>query len=117
MKNFFNNIVADKLALRGFLISFILMLLTIIYILINYSSLPPFLPIFNQLPWGNERLTSTLGIAISTVIFGLVFLFNIIFTSLVYNKSPLIARLVAAVTLIIAVMNFLYIIKLITQII
>lgn len=117
MKNFFNNIVADKLALRGFLISFLLMLLTFGYILINYSNLPPFIPVFNQLPWGNERLTTTLGIFISTIIFGLIFIFNIIFTSIVYNKSPLIARLVAAVTLILAVMNFLFIIKVITQII
>jgi hypothetical protein len=117
MKNFFSNIAADKLALRGFLISFLLMLITIVYILIYYSNLPPFIPIFNQLPWGNERLTITLGIFISTLIFGLIFLFNIVFTSIVYNKSPLIARIVAAVTLIIAFMNFLFIIKVITQII
>ncbi|MGA2967737.1 MAG: hypothetical protein ABSD69_01010 [Candidatus Levyibacteriota bacterium] len=117
MKNFINNITSDKLAYRGFLISFLLMILTIVYILVNYSNLPPFIPIFNQLPWGNDRLTPTLGIFISTTILGLIFLFNIAFTSIVYSKSPLIARMVAAVTLIIAVMNFLFIIKLITQII
>ena len=116
-KNFFSNIAADKLALRGFLISFLLMLITIVYILLYYSNLPPFIPIFNQLPWGNERLTITLGIFISTIIFGMIFLFNIVFTSIVYNRSPLIARIVAAVTLIIAVMNFLFIIKVITQIV
>jgi hypothetical protein len=117
MKNFFSNIAADKLALRGFLISFLLMLITIVYILLYYSNLPPFIPIFNQLPWGNERLTITPGIFISTIIFGMIFLFNLVFTSIVYNRSPLIARIVAAVTLIIAVMNFLFIIKVITQIV
>ena len=117
MKNFINNIISDKLALRGFFISFALMLITVFYILINYSHLPPFVPIFNQLPWGNERLTSTLGIFISTVIFAVVFIFNLVFTSLVYNKSPLIARMVAAVTLILAFMNFLFIIRTITQVV
>jgi len=116
MKNFINNIASDKLALRGFLISFLLMLFTLLYILISYHSLPPFIPIFNQLPWGNERLTSTLGIFIPPVIFGLILIFNIIFTSIVYNKNPLIARIVAAVTLILAFMNFLFIIKIIMQI-
>ena len=116
MKNFIKNITSDKLALRGFFISFILMLFTILYILINYSNLPPFVPIFNQLPWGNDRLTTPLGIFIPTVIFAFVFLFNIIFTSVVYNKNPLIARMVAAVTLILAFMNFLFIIRTIMQI-
>jgi hypothetical protein len=116
MKDFIKNITSDKLALRGFFISFLLMLFTILYILISYSNLPPFLPIFNQLPWGNERLTTSLGIFIPTVIFAFVFLFNIIFTSVVYNKSPLIARMVAAVTLILAFMNFLFIIRTVMQI-
>jgi hypothetical protein len=116
MRNFIDNIASDKLALRGFLISFILMLFTVVYILVNYSNLPPFIPIFNQLPWGNERLTSALGIFIPTIIFGFIFLFNIVFTSIVYSKSPLIARMVAAVTLILAVMNFLFVIKVLMQI-
>jgi hypothetical protein len=116
MKNFIRNITSDKLALRGFLISFLLMLLTIFYILINYSNFPPFIPIFNQLPWGNDRLTTPLGIFIPIIILTFIFLFNIIFTSLVYNKSPLIARIVAAVTLILAFMNFLYVVRTIMQI-
>ena len=91
------------------------MLLTVFYTLINYHNLPPFIPIFNQLPWGNDRLTSTLGIFIPTIVFAIVFFFNIIFTSLVYSKNPLIARIVAAVTLILAFMNFLFIIRTITQ--
>ena len=116
MKNFIENIRSDKLALRGFFISFLLMLLTVLYILINYSKLPPFIPIFNQLPWGNDRLTTPLGIFIPTIIFAVIFIFNIIFTSIVYNKNPLIARMVAAVTLILSFMNFLFIIRTIMQI-
>jgi hypothetical protein len=116
MRSFINNIVSDKLASRGFLISFLFMLFTLLYILVSYHNLPPFIPIFNQLPWGNDRLATTAGIFISTVIFGLIFIFNLIFTSLVYNKSPLIARMVAAVTLILAFMNFLFIIKIIMQV-
>lgn len=116
MKNFINKLVSDKLAFRGFTISLILMLLTFIYTLISYHNLPPFVPIFNQLPWGNDRITPTLGIFIPTIVFAIVFFFNIIFTSLVYSKNPLIARIVAAVTIILALLNFLFIIRTITNI-
>lgn len=116
MKKFINNIVSDKLAFRGFLASLLFVLLTIIYILINFSKLPPLVPIFNQLPWGNDRLVSAIGIFIPTIIFAVIFCFNIVFTSIVYDKSPLIARIVAAVTLILAFMNFLFIIRTVMQI-
>ena len=111
MKNFINNIKADRLTFRGFVISLFLTFLTVVYILLNYRKLPPFIPIFNQLPWGDQRLTSTPGVFIPVVIFSVLFIFNIIFTSAVYLKSPLIARMVAAVTLLLAMINFLFIIR------
>lgn len=117
MKNLINNIRADKLAFRGFIISLLLTLLTVVYILFNYQNLPPLIPIFNQLPWGNSRLVSTSGIFIPVIAFTVIFIFNILFTSIVYAKSPLIARIVAAVTLILAMMNLLFIVRTILKII
>lgn len=116
MKNLINNIKADKLAFRGFIISLLLTLLTVLYILINYSNLPPLIPMFNQLPWGNSRLVATSGIFIPVIVFTVIFIFNIFFTSIVYSKSPLIARIVAAVTLILAMMNLLFIVRTILKI-
>ena len=117
MKNFIDNIKADKLAFRGFLISLLLTFLTCLYIAVNYNNLPPLIPIFNQLPWGDNRLTPTIGIFIPIIVFIVIFIFNVLFTSIVYSKSPLIARLVAAVTLILAMMNLLFIIRTVIRII
>ena|ERR1035437_6518126 len=117
MKNLINNLTADKLTFRGFAISFLLTFFAFLYIAANYTNLPPLIPIFNQLPWGDNRLTPTLGIFIPIVIFIIIFIFNILFTSIVYSKNPLIARFVAAVTLILAMMNLLFIIKTIIKII
>ena len=111
MKNFINNIKADRLTFRGFIISLLLTFLTALYILLNYRKLPSFIPIFNQLPWGDQRLVSTPGIFIPVIIFSFLCIFNIIFTSAVYSKSPLIARIVAAVTLLLAMINFLFIVR------
>jgi len=111
MKDFIRNIQADKLTYRGFIISFFIGIFTLLIVLVLFRSLPPFIPIFNQLPWGEQRLTETIGIFIPLVLFAFVFIFNLSFTSLVYSKNPLIARIVAAVTLIIAIMNFVFIAK------
>jgi hypothetical protein len=116
MKKLIINIKADKLALRGFIISILLTLLTILYIAINYQNLPPLIPVFNQLPWGNSRLVPLNGIFIPVVIFTVIFIFNVLFTSIVYSKNPLIARIVAAVTLILAMMNLLFIVRTILKI-
>ena len=117
MKNLINNITADKLTFRGFAISFLLTFFTFLYIIANYANLPPLIPIFNQLPWGDNRLAPTIGIFIPIAIFIIIFIFNVTFTSIVYSKNPLIARFVAAVTLILAMMNLLFIIRTIIKII
>ena len=117
MKNLISNITADKLTFRGFVISFLLTFFTFLYILINYANLPPLIPVFNQLPWGDNRLTPTIGIFIPIVVFIVVFIFNLFLTSVIYSKNPLIARIVAAVTLILAMMNLLFIIRTVLKII
>ncbi len=111
MKDFIKNIKADKLTFRGFIISFFVGIFTLLIIIIAYKNLPPLIPIFNQLPWGEQRLTETIGIFIPLVVFAIIFVFNLSFTSLIYSKNPLIARIVAAVTLILAIMNFVFIVK------
>lgn len=111
MKSFINNIRADKWTFRGFSISLIITFLTIIFVLLNYGNLPPLIPIFNQLPWGTQRLTQTPGIFIPIICFGVIFLINVIFASFVYVKNPLIARIVSATTFIISILSFLFIIR------
>jgi hypothetical protein len=111
MKKFIKNIKADRWTFRGFNISLFLTFLTTLFIIINYTNLPPFVPIFNQLPWGTPRLTGTPGIFIPIIVFIVIFVVNLIFTSIVYPKNPLLARIVAATTLLIAILNFLFIIR------
>lgn len=111
MKDFIKNIKADKLTYRGFIFSLLLTVLTTGYILLYYSKIPPFVPIFNQLPWGPQILVPTPGIFIPVIVFVFLFVFNIIFTSIVYSKSPLIGRIVAGVTLLIAAINFVFAVR------
>jgi hypothetical protein len=117
MKKLIENIKSDKITYRGFILSIVLSITTIIYIIFNYKSLPPFIPIFNQLPWGEQRFTETQGIFITVIIFAVIFLINFIFSAFVYTKNPLIARMLAATTLLIAMLNFIFIARTILVII
>lgn len=117
MKKYFKHLRRDKLVLRLFILSFILLALTFLYIAINYSKLPPLLPVFNQLPWGQERLSITAGIFIPPLLALTIFLINIFLAAFSYNKSPLLARLLAVTTCLTGLLTLLFVIRTITLII
>ncbi|MBI2025942.1 MAG: hypothetical protein HYT06_01025 [Candidatus Levybacteria bacterium] len=112
MRKFFSDIKNDRITFGVFLLSFLILIITVVFILVNYKNIPAFIPIFNQLPWGNERLTPTFGIFIPIFLYIFIYVFNLGFSSLLYGKgNPLLARVVASVSLLLAVMNFVFIIK------
>ncbi len=111
MKEYFKYLKQDKLLKRLFLVSFILIVLTVLYVLLNYRDLPPLLPVFNQLPWGEKRLSSTPGIFIPLVVELGIFVFNIFASALSYPKSPLIARMFAVTSFLISLLTLLFIIR------
>ena len=111
MKEFFSDIRIDKITQRSFFSSIFIIFLSVIYILFYYSNLPPFIPLYNQLPWGEQRLAATSGILIPSLLAFVIFIFNLIFSSIVYKKVPLISRVLSITTLLIAILTFLFIIR------
>lgn len=117
MRKYFNYLSRDHLVLRLYIITGILIVVTISYILISYSKLPPLLPIFNQLPWGEKRLSETSGIFIPETVVALIFLFNIFFSAIIYTRSPLISRMLAITSFLTALLSFLFTLRTIALII
>lgn len=111
MKELFKNIRNDRTTNFGFLSTLILTIVTLIFIVFSYRNLPPFIPIFNQLPWGEQRLGDTLSIFIPILVSILIFVLNIIMAVLVYAKIPLLSRILAATSLLITILSFLFIVK------
>ncbi len=111
MKEFFKNIARDKTITSAFFINIFLILTTVIYIAFSYGKLPPFIPIFNQLPWGEQRLGSQITIFIPIGISLLILAINIFISTLIYKKIPLIARMFAAISLLSSILTCLFIIK------
>ena len=117
MKEFFKNLKNDKLLLRLFIASFVLIIIAVAYILINFNNLPPLLPIFNQLPWGEKRLGETWTIFFPLIVVFVILIINIIVSNFIYKFSPLISRMLAITSFITALLALLFVIRTITVII
>lgn len=116
MKEFFKDLRNDKAIALTFLMNGSLIIATLIFILFFYRSLPPFIPIFNQLPWGEQRLGTTITIFVPVLVSLLILVINIITAALTYKKVPLVSRMMAAISFLTSILTFLFIIKTITLI-
>lgn len=117
MKEFFKDIAQDKTITLAYLINVVFIIATIVYILFSYAKLPPFIPIFNQLPWGEQRLGSQITIFIPVLVALLILVINTLISSSTYKEIPLISRMLAVTSLLTGILTFLFIIKTITLII
>lgn len=115
MKDFFKDIRNDKTTRLGFAGTFSIGLVTLLFVLFFYNKLPPFIPIFNQLPWGEQRLGTKSTIFLPILIAFLVFVCNLILSSLTYEKMPLVSRILAVTSLTVSVLASLFMIRIIQQ--
>ena len=111
MREFFKNIKNDKLTFRVFIFTFILILIPIPFILFSYKSLPPFIPVFNQLQWGQPRLAPTLGVFLPSVISFIIFISNLGLSSYLYEKTPLVSRMLSVISFLIALLSLLFVFR------
>jgi hypothetical protein len=104
-------ITADKIirwAIRG---SIVLLIYHLAYILISLQRIPPIVPLFNQMPWGEARLAPKFAIFIPFGISFGIFIMNIIIASVLYTKMPLIARIVSITSLLVCMLGAVFIFR------
>ena len=108
MKDLFKHLKSDKIIKWTIIISCLLLLSEIFYLALFYFSLPPFLPIFNQLPWGEERLGAKIEIFFPVVVAISFLIFNFLLLNQVYEKMPLLSRMLAITTFLITILSFIF---------
>ena len=108
MNVFFENIKSDKILFWGFLIASFLVFLNLILIVLSYPKLPPFLPIFNQMPWGEKRLGIKWQIFLPFAITFSILVLNLFLSSFLYKKMPLVSRILALTSLLICFFSLLF---------
>lgn len=111
MKDIFSLVKSDKIIRWGMTLAFALLVLHALSIVIFYQTLPPVIPLFNQLPWGNARLGIKFEIMMPLVITTLFFIFNYFLLSKLYKAMPLVSRIIGITTLLAAVLSFIFIIR------
>ncbi|MBA3723399.1 MAG: hypothetical protein H0W89_00700 [Candidatus Levybacteria bacterium] len=107
----FKQLRADKIIRLGMTISLALILLHAVYLAFFYLSLPPVLPLYNQMPWGESRLGSRLEILIplaTTIIF---FFINYILLAKLYSTMPLVSRMISVTTLLLSLVSIIFIVR------
>lgn len=111
MKVFFKDVINDKITRLGFTGSFGIVLASLAFVFFYYNSLPPFIPIFNQLPWGEQRLGTTTAIFLPILIAFLILLFNLFLSLLTHKSLPLVSRMLAITSLTVSVLVLLFTIR------
>ena len=107
MNAYINQLKSDKIMLYGFSLGLFLIFCSLMIILFVYSRLPPFIPIFNQMPWGEARLGKQIEIFLPLAFSLIIFLVNISFSSVLYLKTPLISRILCVTSLLVSLFMIL----------
>lgn len=84
---------------------------TLAYLLLLYRRLPPFLPLFNQLPWGDPRLGVRIEVFLPLALVFLFALINLIFARLIYQTIPLISRMLGVTGFLVLLITFIFLVR------
>jgi hypothetical protein len=76
-----------------------------------FLQLPPIVPLFNQLPWGDARLGAKYEIFLPLVITTVFFLFNSFLPRKLYSNMPLVSRILGITTLLCALLSLVFVIR------
>lgn len=99
-----------KWALRIFLFFFTGSLLIL---LIKWRELPPEVPLYYSLPWGEEQLTTPFNLLILPLVSFFVFILNFFLASILLEKEPWLCRILILTATIFSFLSTLALIKII----
>lgn len=107
MKEIFRQVKGDKIIKWGMNISIVLLGIEFLCIFIFYFSLPPLIPLFNQMPWGESRLGTKLAIFLPPLITLSFLVLNFSLLAHLYDKIPLASRILSITTLLVTLLSFI----------
>jgi hypothetical protein len=111
MKKLIRVLRSDKILFRFSILTLVFILISFLWTLIRYRDLPPIVPIFNQLPWGETRLSEKPGIFLPLIIIASIFALNSVVSTSIYEKTPLISRMLSVTTFLVSLLGLLFIFR------
>lgn len=107
MKKITDKILSDNILKLSTILSFVLLLSSSMLIAFSYTSLPPYIPFFNSLPWGTERLFSSMIVIFLPILFLIVLIGNVLLSVRLYATNALMARMISFNGLLVMMLGFL----------
>lgn len=113
MKEFFRTIGRDAVLVWGFRLSVGIFFLTLIGAILTFTSLPPYIPLYNHMPWGYARVGHAYELFIPIGIVLLMIIINSIIGAKLLLKAPLLVRFLFITMTILAIFTCIFIGRLI----
>lgn len=111
MNAFIKKIQSDKIMWFSFIFSFFLVAVSLLFIAFFYKQLPPVIPLFNQMPWGEERLSEKQDIFFPPAVTFFIFIANFSIAFFLYEKMPLVCRMLCTTSLLVCLLMLLVVIR------
>lgn len=105
MKRAILNLFNDKLVKICLVASFFIILLITIITIVSKPFLPPYVPLFNSLPWGVDRLARPDFIYLIPLSLGLFFFLNTFICATFYGKNALMSRILSFNSLVLSLLG------------
>ena len=94
MKEKFKLLISDQFIRISLMLSLLFIIPLIVIIIVFYNALPPFIPFFNSMPWGEQRLSGSEITIFLPLLLVSILLINILIATSVYKKFVLISRII-----------------------
>lgn len=107
----FKHLIQDRIVKKSYTASVFILFLTLIYAIFAYSKLPPFLPLFNQLTWGAQRLGDKYLFFVPLIVSSILIILNMFFSKIVYEKMPLVVRMIGITSFFISIITCIFVIR------
>lgn len=104
MNEYFKTVLSDRILIYSSILSIVILIGISIYIVFVYSSLPPYIPLYHQMPWGEERLAPKEQIFIPFILTIIFIAANFFVAISVYNKMPLLSRIVNSTSVVVCLL-------------
>jgi hypothetical protein len=111
MKDLISTIGADRITRSATITAIVILFITLLYLIVFYNSLPPYLPLFNQLGWGDPRLAEKPWIFLLPTMTLFIIIGNAVLASVLYASMPLIARIISITALLISSLTLIFIFR------
>ena len=111
MNEYKSILASDKIIRYGTFLSMAIILFALIYIGIIYRQLPPVIPLYNQMPWGQDRLGTKPEFFILPAVALFILIGNSFLSSILYVRMPLVARSLAITCLLVSLLAGIFIFR------